>query len=122
MRAKSWIWALGLIGAITLTTVWTAHTLAQDDFDDDEGGGLEGDILGPQGGYPAGDAKQLGPPSGGYPAGDGPELPPASTGGYPAGDGPANPSASTGGYPAGQGPLPGAVDNRAPLGEESDDE
>ena len=138
MRTKTWLVAFGLIGMVGVTSVWTASVLAQDYPGDDEGpvngralggdspGYDQGSILGPRRGYPAGDARELGPPSGGYPAGEGPELPKPSTGGYPAGEGPALPSASTGGYPAGQGPLPGGVnggeDGRAQLGEDEDEE
>src|SRR5947207_2668045 len=100
MRTKTWLVALGLIGVVSVTPGGTTNVLAQDDD-----GGLEGSILGPQGGYPAGDAKELGAPSGGYPAGEG-KIPKPSTGGYPAGEG-SIPGASTGGYPAGDGPVLG---------------
>lgn len=142
MRTKTWLVAVGLIGLLSLSPQWTANAWAQDTDDDDGGGNLEGNILGPPGGYPAGDRKELGPPTGGYPAGEGPAIPRGSTGGYPAGEGPALPRGSTGGYPAGEGPalprastggypagegrLPGArnggADDRAPLGEDGDED
>lgn len=77
MTTKTWLVALGLIAAVSATSGWIPTVSAQEG---DVVGDLEGSILGPEDGYPAGDLKELGPPSGGYPAGDGP-IPGASTGG-----------------------------------------
>ena len=124
MRAKTWLAAFGLIGLVGVTSGRTATAVAQDYPGGDYDGYDEGSILGPPDGYPAGDAKELGPPSGGYPAGEG-KIPKPSTGGYPAGQG-SIPGASTGGYPAGEGRIPGATnrgpDGRAQLGEDDDEE